>query len=233
MIGYYSDNTISQSVMKAFAHAGLETRHIKDFQKGPSVFYGMLRGSGAAMIRLASEGIDFWYVDNGYFDAHYMDRNKFKELDGKYRIVRNDMIEPYTGSPARIELRKPMNILALPPSPYTAFMYDTTPEDWLYEIKQAVKVTGDNVRVRTKDEIMTFRKQVREFDAVIAFNSMSAMEAIELGKPVYTTHGIVRNGDLFNSVIPYYDHQTLCEFYKNKQHTLEEIKQGGLECLKS
>src|SRR3990167_9826340 len=134
MIGYFTHNNVSQSVMKVFKRAGYEVRDIGKFDPSkPAIFYGILRGTGAAMRVCQAIGQDFYYVDNGYYDAVYMDVHKRKDMTGKYRVVKNDMAEVYTGPVDIIPAKPGMSVLLLPPSPYTAFMYDTTPEDWNFK----------------------------------------------------------------------------------------------------
>jgi len=234
LIGYYTENNVSHAVMEAFAKAGIKTHHIKNFyeNKGtPSIFYGILRGSGMAMRWCKAQGIDFWYVDNGYFDAIYMDHLKRKSMDGKFRIVKNQLIEPYTGIPNTVVSNVPMNLLILPPSPYTAFMNDTMPEDWLQEWLPKLGAAGHHVAKREKEDKSPFVDQVSQFGAVFAFNSMAVVKAMDMGRAVYTTHGIVRNADMIGHSMPYYNIDDLQHFYEDKQFTLGEIKERGLECL--
>ena len=67
--------------MRAFNAGGINVKHISEFTpEEPAIFYGILRGSGTAMRIMQYLGEDFWYVDNGYFDALYMDKNKQKVI---------------------------------------------------------------------------------------------------------------------------------------------------------
>lgn len=231
-IGYYTDNSVSHAVMRAFEKAGHRVSHIKDFNshrtllsQRPYVFYGILRGCGNA-IRWCDEGkVDYFYIDNGYFEAVYMDGMGHKDMAGKYRVVKNGLITPYMGSPT-IRPRKQLKVLVLPPSPYTAFMNDTTPEDWSLMWKERVEAMKDSGSIRKKDERTPFSEQVKDYDAVIAFNSMAVMEAVKMGKAVYTTHGLVRNDHLYEQCVPYYDYDDMVKFYSDKQFTLTEIAEG-------
>lgn len=249
MIFYITDNEISHTVAKAFKRGGAEARHIREFPEicrengffhHQHIFYGILRGSGSAIKTLENIGVgesssdgkiinlkaSYLYVDNGYFDAHYMDNTKHKIMDGTYRIVKNGLIDKYTGSP-RTEPRRPLRLLALPPTPYSANMQDTTPEDWFMQLKELRKVTNDHIDIREKTEQKSFAKHVKDYDGVIAFNSMAVMEATKLGKAVWDFHGIFRNADQFTNEIPYYDYEDLELFYSTKQFTLDEIAEGN------
>lgn len=235
LIYYLTDNEVSHTVAKAFEKGGSEVNHIKTFwletsshalpNKTP-VFYGILRGSGSAMKTCQTLNHDFIYVDNGYFDAHYMDNTKHKIMDGTYRVVKNDLIDKYTGCPVRSEPRRPLRLLALPPTPYSANMQDTTPEDWFMKLKDLRKITNDHIDIREKTEQRSFAKHVKDYDGVVAFNSMAVMEASKLGKACWDFHGIFRNADKFTAEIPYFDYESLMDFYSTKQFTLGEIAEG-------
>ena len=233
-IGYYTDNNVSQGVMRAFAASGIETRHIKDFDNTqPAIFYGILRGSGIASRILKDRGIDFWYVDNGYFDAVYMGEGKRKEMHGKYRVVKNDYITPLPaeGYYSAHGAKYPMRVLMMPPSVYTAFMHDTTPEDWRITWGQRIHDLGYSRKLRDKEEKTPLDTELADCDAVFAFNSMAVVRAAQLGKFVYTTHGIVRNADYLGRICPTYDIEELKRFYEPKQFTLEQIADLGVRCL--
>lgn len=228
MIFYHTDNSISQAVGRAFEEAGHTVGHVDNFhpmQEPDPIFYGILRGTGASILACKRINRSFYYLDNGYFDAIYMDQNKIKDMGGKYRVVKNDLIERYPHLPVRRPARVPLRVLLLPPSPYSAFMYDTTPEDWIMEQTAKLKEYGDQVTIRKKDHAnpKSLEDDLKEHDAVLAFNSMSVMKAVEMGMPVWDTHGIFRNSlDMIN----YYDLQYLKNYYEPKQFTLDEIREG-------
>ena len=228
MIFYETDNVISQTVADAFRKDGVEVRHVRNFSymSGRAILYGLLRGTGMAARWLKEAGVDYLYLDNGYFDAVYMDASKRKEMTGTYRICRNCLLEPFTGKPTFQAPHTRLKVLILPPTPYVAFMYDTTPEDWLQEWSRKLADLGCQFTIRDKTARGPFSEVAQGYDAVLAFNSIAAMEALRLGKIMYTTHGIIRNAHLLGSVIQRYDYDDLTEFYRGKQFTLEEIAEG-------
>jgi hypothetical protein len=239
MIFYITDNPVSHTVGAAFEKSGAEVRHIREFQimecdteyaGAPFIFYGILRGAGAAMKACGFSRPwkpDFFYVDNGYFDAVYRDQKTgWKEMNGSYRVVKNELMDVYIGKP-RTEERRPLKILALPPTPYSANMQDTTPEDWFADLKKLREITGDHIDVRNKDEKRPLAEHLQCYDGVISFNSMATMEASRLGKACWDFHGIFRNADKFTTEIPYFDYESLTDFYSTKQFTLEEIAEGN------
>lgn len=233
-VGYYTDNNVSHTVMNAISARGIQCRHIKDFDSSqPGIFYGILRGAGTAIRILKDRGIDFWYVDNGYFDAIYMDSVKKKDMGGKYRIVKNDLIEPCPIVPEAVPTmpHAPLRFLMLPPSIYTAVQHDTTPEDWRITWGQRIHNLGHSRKLRDKDEKIPLDAELADCDAVFAFNSMAVIRAMELGKIVYTTNGIVRNSHLLGRISPRYDIDGVKRYYADRQFTLEQIKDLGVKCL--
>ena len=235
MIGYYTDNNVSHTAMKSFSRRGIPVKHIRDFDNTqPGIFYGILRGTGTAMLRLKDRGIDFWYVDNGYFDAVYMNEGKKKDMGGTYRIVKNDLIQPVPDwfPIHKKEPDRPLRFMLMPPSPYTAFMHDTTPEDWEITWGQKLHNLGHTRKKRDKTETIPLETDLSDVDAVLAFNSMGVVKAIEKGKAVYTTHGIIRNSHLIGKEIQYFHINDIKNFYEPNQYTLEEIADQGVKCLR-
>lgn len=233
MIGYYTDNSVSHTAMKAFSRRGIPVKHIREFDNTkPGIFYGILRGTGMAMRILKDRGINFWYVDNGYFDAVYMNEGKRKDMGGTYRIVKNGLLDVYEGGTKSVVPKRPLHVLMMPPSPYSAFMHDTTPEDWQLTYGQKLHDLGHTRKKRDKTETIPLEDDLRDCDAVLAFNSMGVVKAIEMGKAAYTTHGIVTHATIPDKHVVYYDINDLKEFYADKQFTLEEIADQGVKCIR-
>jgi len=231
MIGWYTDNDLSKRVMESIP--GIELRHIRDIytndssiSNGPNVFYGILRGCGNAMYISNCYGKNYYYIDNGYFDALYVDKNMHKNMDGKFRVVKNGMHEVYPGKEEHT-VTGCKRILVIPPSSYSANFYDTTPEDWTASIVNDLQSRGCEIKIRHKSSVSPLKESIDWCDATIVFNSMSVMTAIEAEKPVMDTHGILKNyGKYPFDLMPVYDLQKLRDFYEPKQFTLEEFKQG-------
>jgi hypothetical protein len=222
MIGWVTDNSLSSTVMKAIP--GVEKRHIREFgnhvdENGiellykQNLFYGLLRGCSRAMHIIAqTRSANYFYIDNGYFDAQYVDKSYFKSMEGTFRVVKNGMHEVFTGNVGTEY--QPKNLLIIPPSTYSANFYDTTPEDWL----ASMPFKG---RIRTKDSKFLLKDELEECDAVLSFNSMIVLKAIEMGKAIMDTHGMFRR-PTFN----HYDYDEIRAFYEPKQFTLQEFSEG-------
>lgn len=236
MTGWVTDNEISQDVMAALATRGHEIKNIRNFNAmfdQHNIFYGILRGTGSAMKVCEYAGTGYTYMDNGYFSAEYIDKNGLKKMDGKLRIVRDDMIEQFTGYTIKTPVKEGNVFLVLPPSPYTANFYDTIPEDWLIKWYAILSAKGYDFKIRgktTKEETLEEALNTPGLCGVLAFNSMAIMSALERFIPVYDTHGIFRNAAVIESpdFLPYvmYDFDEVKKFYESRQFTLQEIAEG-------
>lgn len=231
MILWTTDNNISQAVMAALSHTGHKVMHISKFDETPlqpSVFYGILRGTSRAMHIMKYMGIDYHYVDNGYIDAFYINKNKLKNLNGTYRLVKNDMIEPYGGVVNKSECHTTKKTaLLIPPTFFTANHYDTMPEDWVNLMFKVLTVKGYEILLRDKNVKTPLDEDLAKASIVVNFNSMAAMRAIELGIPVYDSHWIFRNiADLFSDFTPtiYAAYKDVKEYYLPRQFTLEQMR---------
>jgi hypothetical protein len=221
MIGYYTDNSVARNVMGAVQMSGIEVRHIDHIDPTkPAIFYGILRGAGLWQHYYEQTGIDYWYIDNGYYDAIYRDSTGFKEAGGTYRICKNERITQYKRFTTGACI--PKSVLILPPTEYTAFMNGTTPEDWMISLGITIPHT-----VRRKETKASLLEQIEQHDAVIAFNSMAVMDAVRLNKGLATTHGIF---PFTKGYYDYYNYNDLLAYYTDKQFTLEQISKG-LSCL--
>ncbi len=218
-IGWYTDNALSQQVLSAIPNINL--RHIKDFAptQGDHVFYGIHRGASRAIHLLEYLGIDYYYIDNGYFDALYVNKQGYKNMDGKFRVIKNDMIEVYNIKGQHSD--RGQRVLIIPPTEYTAMHNLTTPEDWGRSVGQPLEDAGVQIRIRKKDTKIALEDELEWCTGVISCNSMVIMRAIEAGKAVCDTHGILRNGYWGK-----YDIADMHAYYDNKQFTLAELRQG-------
>jgi len=217
MIFWYTDNSVCMNVKEALEHAGIEARHISGFSPWAAndhIFYGILRGAGNAIKQCQTASKNFYYIDNGYFDAEYVNDKNVKSVQGKYRICRNRLIDVYYGQFEQRLITKHDKVLFIPPSQYSAYFHNTTPEDWLLSV-----CDGMRGKVRKKGDTVPLEQDIEAHDVIYAFNSMSLVKAIELGKPVYSTHGIV-------SEPGFYNYDAVKHFYSSKQFTLQEIAEG-------
>lgn len=228
MIGWYTDNELSKTVLNSIPN--IELKHIKDFTYSHDlhVFYGILRGSAKIMHLLDYTAADYYYIDNGYFDALYIDKSMHKSMEGKFRVVKNGMHEVYPHEPD-YSINPVNSVLLIPPSPYSANFYDTTPEDWIEVTSEKIKKSGCAIKIRNKQSLIPLDDDIKQSDAVVAFNSMVVMRSCELQIPSFDTHGVFRNFDKYFPDGVFYDIKKLKAFYEPKQFTLDEIKQGKVQ----
>lgn len=226
-IAWVTDNSVCQNVMRHVARTGIEVKHIREFHDHPpqpSIFYGILRGAGRAMHILKYHDVPYWYIDNGYTDAQYIDDQRVKEMDGTYRIVRDDMIEPYRGAERGVvEIAKKLALI-IPPSVYSANHYDTLPEDWGAGWVHKLEQDGYQVMRRDKNCKIPLEDQINEAGLVLAFNSMAVMKACQMGVPAYDTHGVFRNADRIGEAPPSWGE--LLAYYEKRQMYLRDFYAG-------
>lgn len=220
-IGWYTDNELSYKVLSSIPD--IELKHIRHFDhtvKQPSVFYGILRGCSRAMHILKDRGIDYYYIDNGYYDAQYVDADMCKNMDGYFRVVKNGMHERYTGEVA-LSGTVMKSALVLPPSIYSANFYDTDSVDWTREVVHYLRDTYQDIKIkiREKGNATPLEVDLEEVDCVFSFNSMAVVKAVEMGKSVTDTHGLFCSPYLLDV-----NHADLVSFYTNKQFKLGDIK---------
>ena len=218
---YYTDNQLSQIVANAFAAQGIEKKNINDVDYTRSgIFYGIHRGAGFAQEVMAMNGVDYYYVDNGYYDAKYIDGSGKKDTTGTYRICKNSRIHSIDRSYgySRIDDSMYSSALFIPPSPYTAFINNTTPNDWLNSASHQYRAKRQSVR--DKGATSKLEHDILDHDLIVAFNSIAILKAVELHKEVATTHGI------FSHIPMKYSAIDVEEKLKSKQYTLAQIEEG-------
>lgn len=234
MIAWFSDNELSQIVMAKFKQAGFECRHIKLFDQSPlqpGVFYGILRGSSRAMHILHHANTPYFYIDNGYMGAQYVNSDFQKQMTGTFRVVKSDTHHVYRGDEIRIKpVTKRGEVLVLPPTPYTAMHHSITVEDWTQQWGSLLMAHGFKVRMRQKSTKVPLDEDLMGTDMVLSCNSMAGIRAIELGIPAYDTHGLFRDADDITKhvFVPElkYSFDMLKDFYNTKQYQLDRIVQG-------
>lgn len=215
VVGWFTDNSISQTIMQKIAESGITIKHIKDFEPQTSIFYGILRGCATAMHICRATGNDFLYLDNGYTEAEYIDSHRVKKThDGTYRICQNDMHVLYR-EPIYSKTKRNGYILILPPSPYSANYCGTTPEDWLQFATWFCE--NQPYKIRGKESLEPLDLALSGAKAVLAFNSVSLVRAAELGVPIYDTHGFLRNANRLKAGLETINYEKMRSFLTSKQ----------------
>ena len=150
------------------------------------------------MHKAIEDGRDFYYIDTGYFG------NEKTKL--YHRIVKNGLQfnlpiwgacpdDRFMATGTQIRKKTPgRNILLCPPSQKALNYWDVNLETWILQTTEAIKQYTDrpivirekaNRQIRTNDDTMEMALS-RDVHCLVTYNSIAAVEALILGKPVFT-----------------------------------------------
>jgi len=173
------------------------SKHLEDIDiTTPIVVRGIAKKK--VMHKAIADGRNFYYIDTGYFG------NEKTKL--YHRIVKNGLQFnlPIWGAcsddrflATGTQLRKKTsgrNILLCPPSQKALNYWDVNLETWILQTTEAIKQYTDrpivirekaNRQIRTNDDTMEMALS-RDVHCLVTYNSIAAVEALILGKPVFT-----------------------------------------------
>ena len=150
------------------------------------------------MHKAIEDGRDFYYIDTGYFG------NEKTKL--YHRIVKNGLQfnlpiwkdcpdDRFMATSTQIRKKTPgRNILLCPPSQKALNYWDVNLETWILQTTETIKQYTDrpivirekaNRQIRTNDDTMEMALS-RDVHCLVTYNSIAAVEALILGKPVFT-----------------------------------------------
>ena len=150
------------------------------------------------MHKAIEDGRDFYYIDTGYFG------NEKTKL--YHRIVKNGLQfnlpiwgacpdDRFMATSTQIRKKTPgRNILLCPPSQKALNYWDVNLETWILQTTETIKKYTDrpivirekaNRQIRTNDDTMEMALS-RDVHCLVTYNSIAAVEALILGKPVFT-----------------------------------------------
>lgn len=184
-----------------------------------------------------TQGRDFYYIDNGYFGNHGR-KNFFRIIRNNVHDVRDIIERPSDRLDlCHVQLKNftpGRKILLAPPSVKSFTMWDIDQEQWIADtIAEIKKHTDRPIEVRQKrprNDRMAVDTMEEALDndvhCLVTYNSVSAVEAVMLGKPAITlgpnAAGVVCSNSLSeieNPYIPSYDerdawlrHLSYCQF---------------------
>lgn len=147
-------------------------------------------------------GREFYYIDNGYF-GNPKSKHWFRIIKNSTHDVRPVIARPLDRLERCIKLAgdlplKPFTagrkILIAPPSPKSFTLWDIDQEQWIAEtIAELKKHTDRPIEVRIKrdrsDRLTTDTMEQalsQDVHCLVTYNSVAAVEALMLGKPVIT-----------------------------------------------
>ena len=173
------------------------SKHLEDIDiTTPIVVRGIAKKK--VMHKAIEDGRNFYYIDTGYFG------NEKTKL--YHRCVKNGLQFnlPIWGEcpddrfmATGTQLRKKTsgrNILLCPPSQKALNYWDVNLETWILQTTEAIKQYTDrpivirekaNRQIRTNDDTMEMALS-RDVHCLVTYNSIAAVEALILGKPVFT-----------------------------------------------
>ena len=173
------------------------SKHLEDIDiTTPIVVRGIAKKK--VMHKAIEDGRDFYYIDTGYFG------NEKTKL--YHRIVKNGLQfnlpiwgacpdDRFMATSTQIRKKTPgRNILLCPPSQKALNYWDVNLETWILQTTETIKKYTDrpivirekaNRQIRTNDDTMEMALS-RDVHCLVTYNSIAAVEALILGKPVFT-----------------------------------------------
>ena len=200
----------------------------------PIVVRGMKFTSWVKMAM--AQGRDFYYIDNGYFGNQF-NKTYFRIIKNNVHDTRDIIERPSDRLPPHLVIKKftpGKKILLAPPSTKSFTMWDIDQSKWIADtIAEIKKYTDRPIVIREKrPRTERLREDTMEqaldddVHCLVTYNSVSAVEAVMLGKPAITlgpnAAGVVCSNSLSeieNPYIPSYDerdawlrHLSYCQF---------------------
>jgi len=173
------------------------SKHLEDIDLStPIVVRGIAKKK--VMHKAVADGRDFYYIDTGYFG------NEKTKLF--HRVVKNGLQfnlpiwqdcpdDRFMATGTQIKKKTPgKNILLCPPSQKALNYWDVNLETWILQTTETIKQYTDrpivirekaNRQIRTNDDTMEMALN-RDVHCLVTYNSIAAVEALLLGKPVFT-----------------------------------------------
>ena len=247
---WQTNHPINQTVTSAFARGiqkisetgkGFNLKPISMFSKKadvrPCISYGILRGTGLLFQACRDNGVEFWEIDRGFWNAsHY---------DGYYRISLGGMNPDYVSGIAqkfragciipKIEAWQKNNdghILFCPPSKYVKWFYDL-PNHWEQEtLGQLARHADRQIIIRDKDSVRPIEADFAGCYAAVTHSSNIALDALRNGIPAICVgkHPIKDwNGFVISDIekdLTNCDRTELFNFLSWQQYNLLELSEG-------
>jgi len=180
-------------------------RHLLCIPVHDIAIYGLLRGLLKAWKRARKEGMNWLYLDNGYFRSGHFDGyysatwNAFQHTgEGLYERGKERFEKLNLDLQLKPWRKDGEYILILPPTEVFSALHNFNPQLWLDHTLGKLKMFTDRkIKIRAKPGSMLMGKKVPkgaslEEDvgkayAVVTYNSKASIEAILRGVPVFTS----------------------------------------------
>lgn len=243
---FYStpDSKPSEVVGRAFAN-GSDGEYVEAriLRSGPSAFYGTSHFTLPVIKACRERGIDYYYIDNGYFRPS---QHIWSDFSGYYKVTKNAEQHMGTGNHHKNRWRK----LGIKMKPWgakgdkvlivcqsdTYFMLRGLDSlKWLERTKREIsKHTDREIIVRPKSNAYRKRHPIQsDLDrawCVVCYTSNVAVEAITQGIPAYVTAPCasqIMAGDIKDIESPVFkDRDQWAANLACNQWTIEEMRDG-------
>ena len=230
----YSTEGPWTNIFPALAH-GSKARVVpaeKGLQDGIPLVWGLLRGSPEIIEQAIHAKRPWVYLDHGYFKrGHFSGHYRMTWCDFQQRTVKPAPADRWES--LRVKLhpwRKGRNIIVCPPSDHVAKLFGA--EAWLAETLDALgRVTDRPITVRRKGDSPPLPVALQKAHALVAMNSLAAVEAATWGTPVFVSTGNaaapVGKTDLSEIETPSYpDREEWARSLAYGQFTISEMRDG-------
>ena len=150
------------------------------------------------MHKAIEDGRDFYYIDTGYFGnekTKLYHRCVKNGLQFNLPVWRDCPDDRFLATGTQIRKKTPgKNILVCPPSQKALSYWNVSLQEWLEETKKEIAKHTDRPivirekqkrHIRTNEDTMEMALQ-RDVHCMVTYNSIAAVEALILGKPVFT-----------------------------------------------
>ena len=240
MLVIQTNHFVNKTVTDCFAKGTNSKKiNISDYKNQNSetiATYGILRGVG----ELLKKSKNFFYIDHGYLEASERDfvagSTLIKNLDGYFRVVKNDFIGIKKGHYDSKRLNN-LNIKFLPKRKSGEFIILSEPsehlksffklDNWVYNTtKELQKFTDRKILIHNKQSTVPLDELLKKAWAFVSFQSTAGFKAMTKGVPAHFTYNslkIINSIDNIESGIIDY------KIFNNiaySQWTLKEINEG-------
>jgi len=150
------------------------------------------------MHKAIEDGRDFYYIDTGYFGnekTKLYHRCVKNGLQFNLPVWRDCPDDRFLATGTQIRKKTPgRNILVCPPSQKALSYWNVSLQEWLVETTDEIAKHTDRPivirekqkrHIRTNEDTMEMALQ-RDVHCMVTYNSIAAVEALILGKPVFT-----------------------------------------------
>lgn len=201
-------------------------------QEGVAIVWGLLRGSPEIVAQAVMAKKPWVYLDHGYFRrGHFHGHYRMSWCDFQQRTIKPAPDDRWQR--LNIEMkpwRKGDHIVVVPPSDHVANIFGA--HGWLDETRETLrKHTDRTLVIRRKDSQVPLWTELRNAHALVAMNSVAAVEAVVMGTPVFVPEGSaaapVGNTDLEHIEDPLYpEREGWAHSLAYGQFTIDEMRDG-------